>query len=135
MRGSCSMRRPRPVRSFISAPAFPVPAEIRAAKTSAHQRVRYVHAVHLDRGHDAPREATKLDVGQVHRLTGHERLNKRLGLPRQPLLGLALKIIDIGYQALAVKMHPDKKTGSEDAMTRLNVVRDKTKTAVRRYFK
>jgi hypothetical protein len=36
---------------------------------------------------------------------------------------LALQLIDIGYKALATKLHPDKG-GSAEAMTRLNQVRD-----------
>lgn len=39
---------------------------------------------------------------------------------------LALQLIDIGYKALATKLHPDKG-GSRDAMARLNEVRDRLK--------
>ena len=39
---------------------------------------------------------------------------------------LALQLIDIGYKALASKLHPDKG-GSRDAMARLNTVRDRLK--------
>jgi hypothetical protein len=39
---------------------------------------------------------------------------------------LALQLIDIGYRALATKLHPDKG-GSPDAMGRLNQVRDQLK--------
>jgi hypothetical protein len=39
---------------------------------------------------------------------------------------LALQLIDIGYKALATKLHPDKG-GSRDAMSRLNQVRDRLK--------
>jgi hypothetical protein len=39
---------------------------------------------------------------------------------------LALQLIDIGYKALATKLHPDKG-GSRDAMARLNQVRDRLK--------
>ena len=39
---------------------------------------------------------------------------------------LALQLIDIGFKALASKLHPDKG-GSRDAMTRLNRVRDRLK--------
>jgi hypothetical protein len=39
---------------------------------------------------------------------------------------LALQLIDIGYKALASKLHPDKG-GSRDAMARLNQVRDRLK--------
>ena len=40
---------------------------------------------------------------------------------------LALQLIDIGYKALATKLHPDKG-GSRDAMARLNQVRDRLRT-------
>jgi hypothetical protein len=39
---------------------------------------------------------------------------------------LAMQLIDIGYKALASKLHPDKG-GSRDAMSRLNQVRDRLK--------
>jgi hypothetical protein len=39
---------------------------------------------------------------------------------------LALEMIDIGYRALATKLHPDRG-GSKDAMARLNRVRDELK--------
>lgn len=39
---------------------------------------------------------------------------------------LALQLIDIGFKALASKLHPDKG-GSRDAMGRLNRVRDRLK--------
>lgn len=42
---------------------------------------------------------------------------------------LALQLIDIGYKALASKLHPDKggKGASKEAMTRLNQVRERLK--------
>jgi hypothetical protein len=42
---------------------------------------------------------------------------------------LALDLIDIGYRALASKLHPDKG-GSKDAMSRLNTVRENLKACV-----
>jgi hypothetical protein len=39
---------------------------------------------------------------------------------------LAIQLIDIGYKVLAIKLHPDKG-GSRDAMSRLNLVRDRLK--------
>src|SRR5262245_57417191 len=39
---------------------------------------------------------------------------------------LALQLIDLGYKALATRLHPDRG-GSRDAMRRLNVVRDELK--------
>jgi hypothetical protein len=40
---------------------------------------------------------------------------------------LALQLIDLGYRALATRLHPDRG-GSRDAMARLNVVRDELKS-------
>lgn len=42
---------------------------------------------------------------------------------------LALQLIDIGYKVLAKELHPDKG-GSRDAMSRLNIVRDRLKQHV-----
>jgi hypothetical protein len=42
---------------------------------------------------------------------------------------LALDLIDIGYRALAAKLHPDKG-GSKDGMSRLNTVRENLKACV-----
>jgi hypothetical protein len=39
---------------------------------------------------------------------------------------LAVELVDIGYRALATKLHPDRG-GSKDAMGRLNLVRDELK--------
>ena len=40
---------------------------------------------------------------------------------------LALELVDIGYKALATRLHPDRG-GSKDAMRRLNRVRDELKS-------
>jgi len=40
---------------------------------------------------------------------------------------LALQLIDLGYRALATRLHPDRG-GSRDAMARLNVVRDELRS-------
>jgi hypothetical protein len=40
---------------------------------------------------------------------------------------LALQLIDLGYRALATRLHPDRG-GSRDAMSRLNRVRDELKS-------
>jgi hypothetical protein len=47
---------------------------------------------------------------------------------------LAIKLIDLGYRALATRLHPDHG-GSKGAMARLNVVRDELKeiAATRRF--
>jgi hypothetical protein len=43
---------------------------------------------------------------------------------------LAKQIIDIGFKALATKLHPDKKGGSKHAMTLLNQARDRLRRAI-----
>jgi hypothetical protein len=47
---------------------------------------------------------------------------------------MAVQLIDLGYRALATRLHPDRG-GSRDAMERLNVVRDELKSvaATRRF--
>jgi hypothetical protein len=65
--------------------------------------------------------------------------DKKLGSPKMKLIDeralqkkLALELIDIGYKALATKLHPDKKGGSREAMRRLNDVRALLKKLVAR---
>jgi hypothetical protein len=43
---------------------------------------------------------------------------------------LALEVIDTGFKALALKLHPDRG-GSSEAMQRLNIVRDRLRKAAR----
>lgn len=47
---------------------------------------------------------------------------------------IAIKLIDLGYRAMATRLHPDRG-GSRDAMARLNTVRDALKeiAATRRF--
>jgi hypothetical protein len=47
---------------------------------------------------------------------------------------IALQLIDLGYRAMATRLHPDRG-GSRDAMGRLNLVRDELKSiaAIRRF--
>jgi len=44
---------------------------------------------------------------------------------------IALELIDVGFKALATRLHPDRG-GSKDAMTRLNRVRDELKTVAKK---
>jgi hypothetical protein len=48
---------------------------------------------------------------------------------------IAIELIDLGYRAMATRLHPDRG-GSRDAMSRLNAVRDELKSiaATRRFF-
>jgi hypothetical protein len=59
--------------------------------------------VHVDRDLLSPEQETRRDEIRLHR-------------------DLALELIDIGYKALATRLHPDRG-GSKDAMARLNRVR------------
>lgn len=74
--------------------------------------------------HEPVKEAIgKVDVGALKQ-AALEREKER-ALQRK----LALALIDIGYKALASKLHPDKG-GSKEAMSRLNRVRDILRDAV-----
>jgi hypothetical protein len=46
---------------------------------------------------------------------------------------LALKLIDIGYKALARELHPDHAGGSDDMMKHLHHVRDRLKQCAGKY--
>lgn len=48
---------------------------------------------------------------------------------------LALQLIELGYRALATRLHPDQRGGSKEAMSRLNTVRHELKdiAATRRF--
>jgi hypothetical protein len=48
---------------------------------------------------------------------------------REAQRALALRLIDVGYKALARELHPDKG-GSREVMVRLNAVRDRLKQCV-----
>lgn len=68
--------------------------------------------------HEPVKEA-QVDIDILNRR--REALNR--ADEREAERKLALQLIDIGYKALATKLHPDKG-GSRDAMSRLNRVRD-----------
>jgi len=57
-------------------------------------------------------------------------------MKRRPQIDLAeladkkqacVRIIDAGFKALAIKMHPDKPGGSDEAFKRLKIARDELK--------
>jgi hypothetical protein len=82
-----------------------------------------------ERGH--VHEAIKLNLKAVNK--------EKLSAPKMKLVDeralqkkLAIELIDIGYRALAAKLHPDKKGGSREAMRRLNDVRAMLKKLVAR---
>lgn len=65
----------------------------------------------------------KLDIERMNQERQNREREERL--TRE----LALRLIDIGFRALAEKLHPDKG-GSAEAMTRLNRVRDLLKRSI-----
>lgn len=70
--------------------------------------------------HDPVKEAiAKVNVNRLAQSVADRKAER--DLQRK----LALHLIDIGYKALATQLHPDKKGGSKEAMTRLNHVRDR----------
>jgi hypothetical protein len=89
-----------------------------------HQPRRERHA-RLKPLHDA------MDRVKVDRLANERQTrDDEIKLHRE----LALQLIDLGYRALATRLHPDRG-GSRDAMGRLNAVRDELKeiAATRRF--
>jgi hypothetical protein len=73
--------------------------------------------------HAPVREALgKVNVDQLNRHRDAMKRDEELRTEHQ----LALQLIDIGYKALATKLHPDKG-GSREAMSRLNQARDRLK--------
>lgn len=71
--------------------------------------------------HEPVKEALgKVDVDLLNRHRDAMKRDQEVRAEHQ----LALQLIDIGYKALATKLHPDKG-GSRDAMARLNRVRDR----------
>jgi hypothetical protein len=58
----------------------------------------------------------------------YQRSHPVVSEERKAQAALGLRLIDIGYKALAFKYHPDTKDGSHEAMTRLNRARDHLRT-------
>jgi hypothetical protein len=77
---------------------------------------------------DLFKEAEKLDVPRL--ADERQKRDDEIKLHRE----MALQLIDLGYRAMATKLHPDRG-GSRDAMMRLNEVRDQLKSvaATRRF--
>jgi hypothetical protein len=63
------------------------------------------------------------------RITALMREATRRQEEREAQRALALRVIDVGYRAVARDLHPDKG-GSPEAMTRLNAVRARLKHCV-----
>ena len=49
---------------------------------------------------------------------------------KRALKNLAIRLVDIGFKVLSKELHPDKKTGSAEAMTRLTAVKRALKQAL-----
>jgi hypothetical protein len=81
----------------------------------------YGRVVRKKEWHDPVKEALQsVNLGRL----AQESLKR--GEEQRLQTQLALKLIDIGYKALATKLHPDKG-GSREAMSRLNAVRTRLK--------
>lgn len=84
------------------------------------------HTVRPQAWHEPVKEAiAKVDVEALNRRQHEMKQAEERDAQRK----LALQLIDIGYKALATKLHPDRG-GSRDAMSRLNQVRDRLKAHV-----
>lgn len=78
------------------------------------------HTVRPQPWHEPVKEAmSKVDVAILN--ADRERANR--AEERKVLHDLGMQLIEIGFKALATKLHPDKG-GSKDAMMRLNQVRN-----------
>jgi len=72
-------------------------------------------------------------VQQVMGTIDFDRLRRERGEQEkedQMVRQLAMKIVDIGYRALAAKMHPDVRGGSKEGMQRLNEAKQLLKEAL-----
>lgn len=106
-------------------------ARATADRENGAQEPRSLHQFRVDRGqrqtvypqpwHQPVKEIiNRVDVARISQ-ESLKRAEER-DLQRK----LALQLIDIGYKALATKLHPDKG-GSREAMARLNTVRNRLK--------
>lgn len=92
--------------------------------TTLSEATEPARANHQPQWHEPVREAVaRVDVDKL----AQERL--KLAQEQKLMRDLALQLIDIGYKALATKLHPDRG-GSSEAMTRLNRVRQMLRAAV-----
>lgn len=83
----------------------------------------YKQTVHPQPWHQPVKDVVDEAKRQAERLRDEELTRQQ---ERKAERQLALQLIDIGFKALASKLHPDKG-GSRDAMSRLNRVRDRLK--------
>jgi hypothetical protein len=97
---TASPNAPLTVRQAMGHPAGPQPSERRWQKI---------------------RDATRKLAGDEFKQERQQQ-DTEIGLHRE----IALQLIDIGYRALATRLHPDRG-GSKEAMMRLNRVRDELK--------
>jgi hypothetical protein len=79
----------------------------------------------VSRGYQVPIDSILTKANTDAARIRQESLNRME--EREAQRKLALQLIDIGYRALSSRFHPDKQGGSKDAMTRLNIVRDRLK--------
>lgn len=77
--------------------------------------------------HEPVREIIRDRVTPNLEAIAQERQDKEK--EEQLMRKLAHQLIDIGYKVLASQLHPDKKGGSQEAMSRLNRVKGLLKQA------
>jgi hypothetical protein len=114
---------------------------VRLARMAESDYRKFVGAVHIESAlGEQPRKERHAKWSKLHAAT--DRINvthfaeERQARDDENKLHreLAIQLIDLGYRALATRLHPDRG-GSRDAMTRLNLVRDELKSiaATRRF--
>lgn len=99
-----------------------------ALRKSLRHRAKYLpkpagNFADFIRRHSKPTPRQAIDADTLIRRQQDEQ---RKEAERQAEYELSLQMIDAGYKAMAMKLHPDKG-GSKDAMHRLNNGRDRLK--------
>lgn len=99
----------------VASRRFSTLSEFTTPNRDPHHKVAWHEPVRL--------AVNKVDVERLAQERQNREKEERL------MRELGLRLIDIGYKALAQKLHPDKG-GSHEAITRLNRVRDLLKRAI-----
>ena len=103
-----------------------------ASKSAAGDRFAGITTLHAAIGekhtHTPRMEGVRINVKRL--ADERQKRDDEIKLHRE----MALQLIDLGYRAMATRLHPDRG-GSRDAMSRLNTVRDELKSvaATRRF--
>lgn len=104
---------------IVGAPTFSSLSDF--VRKTSNPNYNKPHTVRPQAWHEPVKEVMgKVDVNTLNqRKDALARVDEREAQRK-----LALQLIDIGYKALATKLHPDRG-GSKEAMARLNQVRDR----------